>query len=138
MTQINNEQKYIILFSFIEQNKNRKFEWGKWDCCLFVCDYLNLIIDKDLAKSFRGKYSTEIGAYKQIKKQGYKHIKHMCNIIFKENGINKKNINKANRTDIILFDNAIGLCLGLKSVFLTPEGMTFIDTYKCDICWGYK
>jgi hypothetical protein len=36
----------------------RPFEWGKWDCCLFVADALLAIIGRDLAEGLREKYSS--------------------------------------------------------------------------------
>ena len=36
----------------------RPFEWGKWDCCLFVADALLAVTGRDLAEGLREKYSS--------------------------------------------------------------------------------
>lgn len=53
---------------FLLDNKDKLFEWGVSDCCLFVADAIQSYTGTDLADDFRGKYTTEIGALKAIKK----------------------------------------------------------------------
>jgi hypothetical protein len=37
---------------------DRPFEWGRWDCCLFVADAILSTTGEDLAADLRGKYSS--------------------------------------------------------------------------------
>lgn len=54
------------LDKFLRAHQDRPFEYGKWDCCLFVCDAIVEMTGVDLAVSYRGKYSTRIGAMRTI------------------------------------------------------------------------
>ena len=51
-----------VLDEFLRAHHNRRFEYGTWDCCLFVCDAIVAMTGVDLAASYRGKYSTRTGA----------------------------------------------------------------------------
>lgn len=51
---------------FIESRATRAFEWGTHDCSLFAADCVLELIGIDPAKEFRGKYSTEAGAYRAL------------------------------------------------------------------------
>jgi hypothetical protein len=42
----------------ITSSRNRAFEWGKWDCCLFVADAILAVTGDDLAAGLRGSYSS--------------------------------------------------------------------------------
>ncbi len=46
------------------------FEWGVHDCCLFAADCVHVITGVDHAASFRGKYSTALGAQRVITERG--------------------------------------------------------------------
>jgi hypothetical protein len=38
--------------------RDRPFEWGKWDCCLFVADAIVAVTGEDLAAGLRARYSS--------------------------------------------------------------------------------
>lgn len=43
--------------------------WGESDCLLRVADAIEAVTGEDLAKAIRGKYSTELGAAKLLKRK---------------------------------------------------------------------
>ena len=57
------------LDEFVRVNQDRRFEYGKWDCCLFVCDAIIEMTGIDLAAPYRGKYSTRAEALRAISEQ---------------------------------------------------------------------
>ena len=57
------------LDEFVRANEDQRFEYGKWDCCLFVCDAIIEMTGVDLAAAYRGKYSTRKGALQAICEQ---------------------------------------------------------------------
>ena len=59
----------VVLDAFLVAHGNRRFEYGKWDCCLFVCDAIAEMTGVDLAGGYRGKYSTRMGALHAIGEQ---------------------------------------------------------------------
>ena len=58
-----------VLDAFLRACENRRFEYGKWDCCLFVCNAIAAMTGDDLAASCRGQYSTRAGALRVIGEQ---------------------------------------------------------------------
>lgn len=50
------------LKKFLEENKDRPFRWGSFDCCLFACNSVRAITGIDLATPFRGQYHNMLGA----------------------------------------------------------------------------
>ncbi|SFD55400.1 DUF6950 family protein [Pseudoalteromonas denitrificans] len=62
------------LNTFLAERENMPFEWGKHDCCLFVCDWILCACGKDLGLNFRGKYLTKKGAFKQLFKHGFNDV----------------------------------------------------------------
>jgi hypothetical protein len=45
------------LDKFLTENKDRRFVYGTWDCCLWVCDAVCVMTKIDPAQSFRGTYT---------------------------------------------------------------------------------
>ncbi|GEA12675.1 hypothetical protein [Alteromonas sp. KUL49] len=60
----------IELAEYIESVANAPFAWGEHDCCLFAANAAKLITGIDFAQRFRGKYSTELGAARALKRYG--------------------------------------------------------------------
>ena len=42
--------------------RDRPFEWGKWDCCLFVADAIIAVTGEDVAAGLRARYSSLLEA----------------------------------------------------------------------------
>ena len=57
------------LDAFLRAHEERRFEYGTWDCCIFVCDAIVAMTGVDPAASYRGKYSTRAGALHAISEQ---------------------------------------------------------------------
>lgn len=57
------------LDALIAERRQRPFEWGAHDCCLFVCDAVEAITGHDPAADLRG-YSTERAALRLVKQAG--------------------------------------------------------------------
>jgi hypothetical protein len=52
----------------IKAAQERPFLWGEFDCCLFAADCSFAVCGVDPAEQYRGKYKTEAGAKRQLKK----------------------------------------------------------------------
>lgn len=59
-------------FEFLLANKDRPFEWGKWDCILFCNAYMKQITGTDVLKGDKdlNKWKSEEEAMKAIKDYG--------------------------------------------------------------------
>lgn len=56
------------LHESIKAAQGRPFSWGEFDCCLFAADCAVAVCGTDPAEQYRGKYKTEAGAKRLIKK----------------------------------------------------------------------
>ena len=56
------------LHDVIRAALGRPFSWGEFDCCLFAADCSSAICDVDPAALYRGKYKSESGAKRLLKK----------------------------------------------------------------------
>lgn len=54
------------LHAYLTSCRARRFEWGRWDCCLFVCDAVQVVTGTDPAAAFRGEYQSCLGALRAI------------------------------------------------------------------------
>lgn len=59
-----------LLANFIEARRERAFSWGESDCCLFVCDAIEVITGVDPGARWRGLYSSERGARRVLRDNG--------------------------------------------------------------------
>jgi hypothetical protein len=57
------------LYDEIKKYQESEFKWGKFDCCMFTADCIRAMTDIDYGASFRGKYRSKGGAFKQLLKQ---------------------------------------------------------------------
>jgi len=90
------------------------------------------IHDIDYARAFRGKYKTEIGAYRSIKYRGYKNLEDLADQSFK----NIIDVKMASRGDPVMLDNkTLGICNGVVSHFLMHAGVVNIATMECKKAW---
>lgn len=92
---------------YIKENMNRPFQWGEFDCCLFACDIVTLQDGDDFAKDVRGKYSTEVGSKRVLKK-------HFGSIENAFNSLTEVGFNFVQRGDVVLFDTDNGQTMGVK------------------------
>ena len=58
------------LAAYIAANRDEPFEWGRLDCALFFAGACLAMTGFDPGEPFRGKYTTELGAAKALKKFG--------------------------------------------------------------------
>lgn len=80
--------------AFVEERRNRPFQWGANDCGLFAADAVLAVTGTDIAKDWRG-YRTERGALNRVKKVG--GMRHFLTLP-------EKHIGLAQRCDMVLVD----------------------------------
>lgn len=124
------------LYAEVRKANDVPFCWGKSDCVLFTCDCIKAMTGEDYAKGVRGKYSTEKGAFRILKKmEGVTSIEELAT---KHLG-NPVELSKLMRGDVVSFESptgpALGITLGRLSVFRNPRGMTSVETLSCLRGW---
>jgi len=124
------------LVTFLTAHLNTPFEWGKFDCCLFVADALLEITDIDIAKPFRGKYTTEKGAMRALIKYGNGTVKDTFSEIL---GTFKPRLN-ACRGDVALIDtptgHAVGIVFNGEVWVASPDGLITVSLKEALGCWS--
>ncbi len=65
------QTKTELLTEFLKPYQSQAFETGVNDCALFISDWTKTLTGLDLAVRFRGKYNSDLGSARLIKKLGY-------------------------------------------------------------------
>lgn len=127
--------------TFLNQYREQAFEWGKCDCCLFAADWIKVNTAEDLAADLRGKYSTELGANRALKKLGFDGVTAIADARIGE-GLSPLQLN---RGDIALVKNhveqdTLGIVYGNQIWVLGLNGIetlpvtTAIKGWRVEIC----
>jgi hypothetical protein len=102
------------LDDFLRTHQNRSFEYGRWDCCLFVCDAIAEMTGIDLAAPYRGKYSTRAGAFRAIREQlGTASIHAVAENAAAVHSLPEIQVSHARRGDMVLIGRGRDHSLGL-------------------------
>lgn len=72
------------LVAVTERHHEIGFAWGECDCLLAVADAVEAVTGKDPAASIRGKYSTERGAAKLLRRRKAKTVEDALAKLFPE------------------------------------------------------
>lgn len=86
----------------------RPFEWGKNDCALFCADVVLALTNTDYMARFRGRYSTEIGAARVIRSEGFADLGDAAASMLPE-----IHVSEAQRGDVALCDGKYGPFLSI-------------------------
>jgi len=125
-----------------ELKTERLFQWGRDDCCLFVGDIIKAMTGFDPAKSFRGKYSTSLGAYKELKRRGFSDVGDLANKMALAMGFKKVDINFAKNGDIVstLIEDhvSLGVVQGEYGVFVGSCGYVYINKSDVLTAWAVE
>lgn len=121
-----------ILEAEIERARERPFSWGRHDCALWTAGVVAAITGVDYAADWRGKYASEFGAIKRLTASGYEGVEALATACLGDS------ISPllAQRGDVAMFDNALGICIGSACAFITrEEGLTFVPLGRCVKAW---
>tara|TARA_Y100000114_G_C11664168_1_gene280521 strand:+ start:93 stop:485 length:393 start_codon:yes stop_codon:yes gene_type:complete len=125
-----------------ELNKPRKFVWGIEDCCLFSANIIKSITNIDIAKKYRGKYKTKIGAFRLIKRFGYKNLIECVDDEIQKHGFQRIHINMAQKGDVVTKkidnDEIVGIMLNDVGVFLQKDKYVFTKRSELNLAWEIR
>lgn len=118
----------------ITQHKATPFAWGSHDCFTFAADCVLAMTGEDKMAKRRGKYKTELGANKMLKRIG---------------GVEKAITGElgqpiepayAKRGDVVYFNSPLGdtagICMGSKIASPAPTGIAFTPMSKAIKAWS--
>jgi hypothetical protein len=106
--------------------KDKSFESGHHDCILAAATLIESMTGTDPGADFRGKYSSELGATKQIKKAGFDSLESLVDDMAAKHGMTPVSPNFHHRGDLVMLDDGVfGIVHldGLHAVYVTTEGL---------------
>lgn len=119
------------------------FEWGTVDCCLVPCNLILAMTGTDPAKPFRGKYKSERGAVGRLRRFAGRYsrlntlIAKTAEKITVELGVPEINPNFAQRGDVVLLDEALGVVSldGRNVITCTTKGVHITPLSDAKRAW---
>ena len=69
----------VRLAQYQEACARRPFQWGRWDCALFVADCVHAMTGVDWVTAWRGHYDSAVGAQQLLKARGYPSMQALVN-----------------------------------------------------------
>lgn len=124
------------LHAVIEEARARPYELGTWDCFRMALRTVEALTGLDHWPQFEGRYRTRRQAVALIAKYG-SSFEAAFDAFFHETSVG---VRLASRGDIVALQTSdgekhLGICLGVESVFLAPEGLIRIPTLTCLCAW---
>jgi hypothetical protein len=122
----------ICLVEYVDAAQDVPFQWGDHDCATWVADWRKIATGKDAATAWRGKYTTERGALRQIKRAGFETMADWVDSIL---GDRLPTPLLAQRGDIALVQGALGIVTGAEVVAISPDGLCVFDLSSAETAW---
>lgn len=103
-----------LLDSFLRAHASERFQYGRWDCALFVADAVQAMTGVDVAAKFRGHYGSRREALRAIKEYtGSTSIRAIAETVFAEHGLREVAVARAQRGDAVLVRRGRDWSLGI-------------------------
>lgn len=116
------------IFALIAEKEKEPFQYGINDCSTFGADIVKAVTGHDPAEKWRGKYKTELGGLRAIKKDGYDNQIDFLEKNFDEIPPVFAQFGDIGLTDITTTGNpAIVLLCGVNCYGITETGLARFD-----------
>lgn len=107
------------------------FKWGEHDCALWSAQWVREATGQDFGSGWEGKYKTELGAARLLKRLGYATVADLADA-----HLARKPVPFAQRGDIVLSaQGCLGVCHGRHAFFLAASGVLMEPTAACVAAW---
>ena len=139
MTVSRDSEQLEEMNKLLEEARNKPYKIGEHDCALFVTDIMRVFSGRDYSKAFRGKYKTQTGALKLIKRLsgGEESLREAATNVF---GIDPLKPAWAMRGSPVLYkedgQEHLGVSTGTHAAVLHEDGLKFIPLSDCECCWN--
>ena len=118
------------LQDYIQECREKEFEYGVFDCCVFTIQAQKLIIGKTLFPEFDNTYKSLEEGKKILKNIGFKTWISACNKRLK-----KGDVVSMNTQDSFI----MGLCMGKHAIFVSEEkGLVFLPIEQVKLAWSIE
>ena len=119
------------LASHVEAAQKKTFAWGVDDCCLNSAEWVFKATGIDFFSDWKGQYDSEESALALIRERGYTDVPSIPDA-----HLTITPLMLARRGDLLLHPSgALGICVGLKGMFLTSRGVIAAKTTSCVRAW---
>lgn len=96
------------LAAYLEPLRDRRFRWGKHDCCTFAAGAVKAMTGEDVMPEFRGEYSDEASAEEALRAIGNGTLIRTMNAKFE-----RVPVGHAHRGDIVMVaGGGLGIAMG--------------------------
>lgn len=117
---------------------DRPFAWGGRDCCTFAAGAVEAMTGADPAAALRGRYRTEQGAARLLKRHG--GLEALAARLAREHGLRDVPHAFAGRGDVVLIETGQGPALGVidlagRIAAQGPDGITWHDAGIARRAW---
>jgi hypothetical protein len=123
-----------LLDEYVDRARAKPFAWGTHDCISFTCGWYTAMTGCNPFAPFAGKYDSETAAFRVMHGKGVHMMEEAGDYLFEV--AFRKPVEFAQRGDIVLAENALGVSLGNRGAFLTVEGLGFVLSHKFQIAWS--
>lgn len=125
MTRVNNWPS--AMWRCIEDARDVPYRVGSHDCALFALDVVEAITGVDYGEPVRGRYSTEVGSYRTIKRIGGAGLREAVSAILSADPVDRPALRKG---DVVLYQDErgdhLGIHTGARAVVLGPDGIAWV------------
>lgn len=122
-----------LLDGYVAQARGMPFAWGRHDCVSFASGWYALVTGRNPHARFAGGYDTETAAFRTMRANGVRSMEQAGDYLFEASL--RTPVEFAQRGDIVLAQNALGISLGARGAFLTVEGLGYLLSSKFQIAW---
>ena len=113
------------LVSYIADCRARPFAYGKHDCALFAAGAVQAMTGVDPADAWRGRYTTQRGGLRVLRRAGFRDHIEMVAVLFPETSVSA-----ALPGDLAVIDTedgrALGVIQGPAVYVLRPNGLGLV------------
>lgn len=107
----------VLLHDYLRACRAREFQYGSFDCCLFVCDAIESMTGVDVAAPFRGRYQSRKQAFRALENYaGCASVRTVTERVTGDHGMPEVSPSLAQRGDVVLIPRAHDYSLGLVSL----------------------
>lgn len=106
------------LAAYLSEVADLPMAWGRHDCALHAANAIRAVTGEDHAAPYRGRYQTELGAARALRRQGFASVEAQFDALFP--AIVPA---FAQRGDIVLRGDAVGVCIGAEALFVGEEAL---------------
>lgn len=129
------------LDTLLQSSQGVVFQWGEYDCGMFVARWIRELTGVDVAAAYRGTYSTEAGA-DAVFLSGYSDLGSFAAAIAAAHGMTEVAPNFARRGDVVWVNNgtsygALGV-VGLDGRFahcMGGQGTVRVHMHRWQRAW---